>query len=192
MSWRIVTYRLGREQSRHRVAVWRELRQAGAVALQSATWAIPADVRFDEGLAKAESLVERGDGRALVFDVTRRDDTDAALEQLYTVEREAEWIEFCSECDKALVELRCELARETFTLVELDEEEHSLDRLRRWHCELRARDLFGAPSSSTAETQLKTCVGAARGVRRACLQGPRAAVTADPPRTSVAPVYGAG
>jgi len=187
-----VTYHFGSEQSRHRVAVWRELRRAGAVALQSATWAIPADDRFDEGLAKAVSPVERGDGRALVFDVARRDDTDAALEQLYTAEREAEWIEFCSECDKALVELRGELARETFTLAELDEEEDSLDRLRRWHRELRAKDLFGTPSSSTAETQLKTCVGAARKVRRTCLRGPRTAVTADPPRTSVAPGYAAG
>jgi hypothetical protein len=29
--WRVVTYRLAAEASRHRVAVWRELRRAGAV-----------------------------------------------------------------------------------------------------------------------------------------------------------------
>ncbi len=157
VSWRIVTYRLGREQSRHRVGVWRELRRLGAVALQSATWAIPIGDRFDEGLAKAVSLVERGDGQILVFDVAPSDASSTVLEQLYTAEREAEWTEFCSECDKALVELRGEFAKEKFTLAELDEEEQNLDRLRRWYRELRAKDIFGAPSSSPAELQLKGC-----------------------------------
>jgi hypothetical protein len=93
MPWRVVTYRLGRQQSRHRVGVWRELRRVGAVALQSATWAIPVGDHFDEGLAKAVSLVERGNGQILVFDVAPSGPSDVALEQLYTAEREAEWAE---------------------------------------------------------------------------------------------------
>lgn len=157
MQWRVVTYRLVGEQSRDRVGVWRELRRVGAVALQSATWAIPVGDRFDEGLAKAVNLVERGDGQILVFDVTPTDASLAALESLYTKDREAEWNEFCSECDKALIELRGEFTKEKFTLAELDEEEHNLDRLRRWYRELRAKDLFGAPSASSAEQQLKAC-----------------------------------
>ena len=157
MGWRILTYRLTAEQSKHRVGVWRELRRVGAVALQSATWAIPTGDRFDEGLAKAVSLVERGDGQALVFDVTASEKNVAALEQLYTDEREAEWVEFCSECDKAETELRGEFDKQKFTLAELDEEEQNLERLRRWYRELRAKDLFGAPSASPAERQLKDC-----------------------------------
>ena len=157
MGWRILTYRLTAEQSKHRVGVWRELRRVGAVALQSATWAIPTGDRFDEGLAKAVALVERGDGQALVFDVVSSEENVAALEQLYTDEREAEWVEFCSECDKAETELRGEFDKEKFTLAELDEEEHNLERLRRWYRELRAKDLFGAPSAAPAERQLKDC-----------------------------------
>lgn len=133
------------------------MRKVGAVALQSATWAIPDGDRFDEGLAKAVSLVERGDGQAFVFEVTPNDASLPALELLYTAEREAEWTEFCSECDKALAELRGEFAKEKFTLAELDEEEHNLDRLRRWYREIRGKDLFGAPSSASAEQQLKAC-----------------------------------
>ena len=109
------------------------------------------------GLAKAVSLVERAGGHILVFDITPSDTSSAALEELYTAEREAEWIEFCSECDKATVELRGEFTKEKFTLAELDEEEHNLDRLRRWYRELRAKDLFGAPSAAPAELQLKAC-----------------------------------
>jgi len=34
MAWRLITDRLPAEPSRHRVAVWRELRRLGAVTLQ--------------------------------------------------------------------------------------------------------------------------------------------------------------
>src|SRR5215831_17921439 len=37
VSWRVITYRLPAEPSRHRVAVWRELRRLGAVSLQQGT-----------------------------------------------------------------------------------------------------------------------------------------------------------
>jgi len=157
MSWRVVTYRLGRDASRHRVGVWRELRRVGALALQSATWAIPAGDRFDEGLAKAVRLVERAEGQILVFDVAPTDASRAALEALYTAEREAEWSEFCSECDKVLAELRARSVRECPTPAEFDEEEHNLDRLRRRFRELRSRDLFTAPSSGPAAQQLQCC-----------------------------------
>lgn len=155
MAWRVLTYRLSGDQSRHRVAVWRELRRVGAVALQSATWAIPTGDRFDRGLERAMALVNRSGGQALCFDVTASQDTLAAVEALYTAEREAEWVEFCSECDKAEAELRREIATEKFTLAELDEEEQSVDRLRRWYGELRAKDLFGAPCATASEERLK-------------------------------------
>ena len=129
----------------------------GAVALQSATWAIPSGPNFEEALARAVALVERGDGQPLLFDVTADEPTLHTLEALYTAEREAEWVEFCAECDKADAELRAEFAMEKFTLAELDEEEQNVDRLRRWYRELRGKDHFGAPSATTADARLKSC-----------------------------------
>ena len=40
-SWIVLAYRVPNEPSRHRVALWRELRRAGALSLQQATWALP-------------------------------------------------------------------------------------------------------------------------------------------------------
>lgn len=157
MAWRVLTYRLSGDQSRHRVGVWRELRRVGAVALQSATWAIPTGDRFDEGLDRAIQLVERSGGHALCFEVSASQDALATVESLYTAEREAEWVEFGSECDKAEAELHREIETEKFTLAELDEEEQNIDRLRRWYRELRAKDLFGAPSAAQGERRLKDC-----------------------------------
>lgn len=93
----------------------------------------------------------------MLFDVTPSEATSEALEELFTAEREAEWVEFISECDKAEAELHGEVEKEKFTLAELDEEEQNLDRLRRWYRQLRAKDLFGAPSASAAELRLKEC-----------------------------------
>lgn len=155
VGWRIITYRLSGEGSGHRVGIWRELRRRGAVSLQTATWAMPTGDQFDEGLDKAVALVRRSGGSVLVADVDPASQAVSELEALYNAERDAEWSEFVSECDKALAELASEVAKEKFTLAELDEEEHNLERLRRWYRELRAKDLYGAPGSATAEVKLK-------------------------------------
>lgn len=127
----------------------------GAVALQAATWAVPVGDGFDEGVAKAAQLVERADGQALVLDVDTDSQSLGDLEALYSADRDEEWAEFSAECGKAIAELANEVAKEKFTLAELDEEEHNVDRLRRWYRELRAKDLFGAPLAAVAETKLK-------------------------------------
>src|SRR5947209_13684921 len=99
--WLLLTYRLPAEPSRHRVAVWRELRKTGAISLQQAAWALPARGEFLEAVNRVVALVERAGGEALLFDATGRDEaTGARAEQLFTEAREAEWTEFLDECGK--------------------------------------------------------------------------------------------
>jgi len=155
-SWKLLTYRLPREPSRHRVAVWRELRRAGAIPLQQATWAVPATRIFLDAVDRAVVLVDRAGGEASAFDVSPEDEAgQARLEQLFTEAREAEWTEFLVECGRFEQEIDKEFRTEKFTPAELDEEEHSLDRLRRWFREIRSRDLFVAPSQEAAERRMK-------------------------------------
>ena len=81
----------------------------------------------------------------------------ARLETLFTDAREEEWTEFLAECDKFEAEIRREIRKRKFTAAELDEEEQNLERLRRWHRDLRAKDAFGAPSAESATLRLKEC-----------------------------------
>jgi ChrB-like protein len=156
MEWAIVTYRVPPEPSRHRVAIWRELRRAGAVPLQQATWALPLHPLTARSIERVLTLVERAEGDAYLFDAKPRDDAmAAALEEAFIEGREEEWHEFLRECDKFDDEIAKEIRTEKFTSAELDEEEQNLDRLRRWHRDLSARDVFGAPSSQEAELRLK-------------------------------------
>jgi flagellar biosynthesis regulator FlaF len=156
--WTVLAVRLPAEPSRHRVAVWRELRRVGALSLGQGVWALPATPAFEQGLERAVSLIERGDGDALLLQARGRGHAQAErLEALFTAGREEEWVEFIAECAKYEAELDRELAEEKFTLAELDEEEQSLERLRRWYRELKLRDLFAAPSAEPAERRLKQC-----------------------------------
>ena len=158
MEWIVVVVRLPTEPSRHRVAVWRELRRAGAVQLGPGSWALPALAVFAESVERVLELARRGEGEVISLAARGRDEASATgLEATYTEAREAEWAEFLSDCGKYLAELDKEIATEKYTLAELDEEEQSMERLRRWHRELSVRDVFGAPSAEAARAKLSEC-----------------------------------
>jgi hypothetical protein len=160
VSWRVITYRLPAEPSRHRVAVWRELRRLGALGLQQGTWAVPDGQPFGTGLAQVIEAIKAAGGQPVVLTVADEEASTVQLETLFTAQREAEWGEFLSDCGKYQAELAGEVTKGKLTLAELDEEEQSLDRLRRWYRTIRTRDLFGAPSAPVAERRLKECAEA--------------------------------
>jgi hypothetical protein len=160
VSWRVITYRLPAEPSRHRVAVWRELRRLGAVPLQQGTWAVPDGEPFEAGFVQVVEQINAAGGQPVVLAVADEQASMAQLETLFTAQREAEWGEFLSDCGKYETELAGEIAKGKLTLAELDEEEQSLDRLRRWYRTIRVRDLFGAPNAPLAERRLKECAEA--------------------------------
>lgn len=155
VSWRVITYRVPADPSRHRVAIWRELRRLGAVPLQQGTWAVPDGEPFDTGFAQVVDGIRVAGGEPVVLAVADDEASTAQLETLFTAQREAEWAEFVADCGKYEAELADEVAKGKLTLAELDEEEESLERLRRWYRAIRGRDLFGAPAAAAAEQRLK-------------------------------------
>ncbi|MCV7136172.1 chromate resistance protein ChrB [Mycobacterium hodleri] len=156
--WLVLVVRVPAEPTRHRVAVWRELRRVGAVSLGQGAWIVPDAPVFADGITRTIELADRGDGEVVVLTAAGRGETDAArLEALFTAERHDEWVEFLSDCAKFDAEITKEIRIRKFTLAELEEEEQSLERLRRWHRELTARDVFSASNAAEAGQQLKHC-----------------------------------
>lgn len=150
--------RVPAEPSRHRVAVWRELRRVGALSLGQGAWVVPDAPVFADGVARVIELAERGEGEVMVLDAAGRGERDAArLEALFTAERAEEWAEFLADCGKFDAEIDKEIRIGKFTMAELEEEEQSLERLRRWYRDIKARDVFGAPTAAEAGQQLKHC-----------------------------------
>jgi len=156
--WLIMLVKLPAEPSRHRVAVWRELRKVGALSLGQGTWAAPSVPAFTAGIARTTELVERAAGEIIFLHATGASAGDGArLEALFTAAREDDWAEFLSDCGKYEAELDKEIRIRKFTLAELEEEEQSLERLRRWHRDVKGRDVFGAPNADEATARLQHC-----------------------------------
>ncbi|MET7519320.1 Chromate resistance protein ChrB [Streptomyces sp. NPDC005480] len=156
--WVVLVLRLPSQPSRHRVAVWRELRRVGALSLGQGVWAVPEVPVFAAGVQRALELAERADGEAIVLRASGREAGDAArFQALFTAAREEDWAEFLADCGKYEAEIDKEIRTAKFTLAELEEEEQSLERLRRWHRDLKARDVFGAPGAAAAEQRLAEC-----------------------------------
>ena len=140
------------------MAVWRELRRSGAIPLGQAVWAIPDLPAARPLLERLMGLVEGANGTLLLLAAKGFGDGDASrLERLYAAAREEEWAEFTADCGKYLAELDKEERLGKYTLAELEEEEQSLDRLRRWYRELRSRDLLGIAATTDSATFLKRC-----------------------------------
>src|SRR5260370_14474794 len=116
MSWRLITYRLPAEPSRHRVAVWWELRRLGAVTLQQGTWALPGGEGFDAGFAQVVEAIKAAGGQQMVLAVADDQPSTAQLEELFTEHREAEWVEFLGDCGKYEAELAGEVVKGKLTL----------------------------------------------------------------------------
>lgn len=119
---------------------------------------VPDVPAFAGGITRTVELAQRGDGDVTVLTAVGRDEGDSSrLETMFTDQRTEEWAEFISECGKFDAEIDHEIRIRKFTMAELEEEEQSLERLRRWHRELAARDVFGAPTAQEATQQLKHC-----------------------------------
>ncbi|MDD7834019.1 Chromate resistance protein ChrB [Paenarthrobacter sp. AB444] len=161
--WLLILVQVPSQPSRHRVAVWRELRRIGAVPLSPGTWLLPAHPAFDEGLVRAGELVAKGGGTWTLVDAVPRQPGDVVFRAAYEAARQEEWAEFMADCRKFEAEIAKEIAQEKFTFAELEEEEQSLERLRRWFRELKSRDVLHLPLAGDAAEQLARCAAALEG-----------------------------
>ncbi|WP_460536372.1 Chromate resistance protein ChrB [Humibacter ginsengiterrae] len=158
VSWVLVFVQLPSEPSRHRVAVWRELRKGGAVPVSQGAWAMPAAPAFTSSLQRAEELAQAGGGVFAVIDASPRTQAgEALIADAFRSARLDEWNEFEADCGKYEEEIAREIAKQKFTFGELEEEEQSLDRLRRWYRDLKKRDILALPEADAAEERLRHC-----------------------------------
>lgn len=159
INWVLILPQIPSEPSRHRVGVWRQLRKAGAVPVSAGVWALPAGPAFQADLDRAGELCRRGGGTFAVIDASPRDQASAALiEDAFAAMRVDEWTEFISDCGKFEVKIAREIQKRKFTFAELEEEEQSLDRLRRWYRDLKRRDVLELPEAKAADARLRACV----------------------------------
>ncbi|TFD38345.1 chromate resistance protein ChrB [Cryobacterium sp. TMT1-19] len=160
-AWVLLTYRARRDPSRHRVAVWRQLKAAGALYLQDSVCALP---NRDEHRALFERLAAEildNDGTAVVLVAQGIDEhTERSIEDRFNAERGHDYAEITEQCEALLEEFRRETGRSRFSFAALEDTESNLDRLRRWLERVARRDFFDAPDGTHARDAIARCEAA--------------------------------
>jgi hypothetical protein len=154
--WFLLTYRLPADRSSARVAVWREVRRSGALQLQQSVIAFPDAEPFARAVARIRAAVDDVGGSVIAVRAEPLDAADdARLRSAWNEARGEEYGELISQCEKLVAEIDKEFRKQKFTLAELDEEEAELDKLKRWHERITARDVCGCDRAGDAEKSME-------------------------------------
>jgi hypothetical protein len=138
------------------VSVWREVRRSGALQLQQSVIVFPSGEPFARAVARIGAAVDQVGGSTLALCGEPVDAADdERLRLAWNDARADEYGELVSECEKLVAEIDKEFGKQKFTLAELDEEEAELDKLKRWHERIRARDVCGAEQAAEADAALE-------------------------------------
>ena len=141
--WVLLAYRLPREPSTPRIAVWRRLRRLGALQLVDGLVALPADARTREALEWLAEEVEQAGGDATVWLASPAASTDECALETRMAEAAAADYRAVVEASKAAA-ARAPAARR-----------RAAARLRRTLQQVRARDFFPPPERVAAESAVE-------------------------------------
>ncbi|WP_369055687.1 Chromate resistance protein ChrB [Kineococcus terrestris] len=148
--WVLLSYRVPREPSTARIAIWRKLKRCGAAQLGDGLVALPADARTREQFDwLAEEVVQAGGtaGVWLARPVTAAQ--ERALAQRMADARAEEYSALTTGAEQALTSTGAERAR-------------ALRRLRGQWREITRRDFFPPPQRGAAEAALRELSAAAQ------------------------------
>lgn len=152
----MLVYKLPPEPSRYRASVWRKLRAAGAVYLQSGVAALPDDPAGERTMRGVVGEIRGVGGTAHLFQGSSVGDREELYGAFHEA-RDAEYREVLGRCRDFHAELDKERGVGNLTFAELEENEEDLAKLDAWAGKIQARDRFGAPLYGEVERELKEC-----------------------------------
>jgi hypothetical protein len=155
--WLVLVYRVPSEPTRLRAAVWRRLKNLGAIYLQNSVAALPAGPQAERALrALRKEIAESMDGKAtLLSSGALVGGADLVAE--FNAARNDEYEEIVDRCQDFHLGLAKEVSANHFTYGELEENEEDLAKLRGWYEKVRARDALGASGARAVEAALDGC-----------------------------------
>ena len=155
--WLLLVYRLPREPSRHRVAVWRKLKALGALYLQDGAAALPEDAVTREQLEWLQLRVREAGGEATLWEATPNTVAEGKeLVEAFHASREEAYREIMESTHR--LRRKAALGGDRAGLLE------DLKKLEREFRAERRRDYFRAPLREEAARAL-------REARRILLEG---------------------
>ena len=154
-----LVYRMPAKPTAGRVAVWRSLKKAGAVYLQSSVCVVP-DV--DAMRTALEPVLARIDDSAGSYHLLPLSDLpaeeEAKLVQLFVDQTAKHYAEIVENCEVNFVkEIEFENFRQNYTYEEAEEIRMEFEKICTWFERVQERDWFGAPNAGEAREWLRRC-----------------------------------
>ncbi|WP_197722514.1 Chromate resistance protein ChrB [Cellulomonas fimi] len=170
--WILLSYRLPREPSTPRIALWRRLRRLGVAQVSDGLVALPSDARTREQLEwAADHVVDHGGEASLWTARPATDGQERALAEQMSSQRAQEYREVAGEARTALHDDPADARR-------------ALLRLRRRHREVARRDFFPPAARDEAAASLRALEAHVAG--RPATSGATATALARPGTTAAA------
>lgn len=153
--WVLLSYRLPREPSAPRVALWRRLRRLGVAQISDGLVALPADARTREQLEwTADDVVERGGAASVWLARPASAAQERELATTMATDRAAEYLELEAAAHQALTEPPAEQRK-------------ALVKLRRTLRDVTRRDFFPPDERERTLAALRRLAERAQGEDRA-------------------------
>jgi hypothetical protein len=152
MEWLLFTYWLPPEPSRKRVFIWRQLKKIGALSTEGGGWLLPKRELLLTNIADIARNVEEMGGTTNLYSVTYISETqEQRAIAKFQQERDREYSEIITECQKALKHIERERKVHRFNIEEIEELEGDLEKVKRWHCEALKRDFWEVAARNEVE-----------------------------------------
>lgn len=156
--WLLLLTQLPQSPSSTRVTVWRRMKAAGAVSLQSNAWVLPNSARHEEFFYEMRSFIQTLNGRAFILTAKGHDqESGTSVMEMFSMNIDRDYTEFLDGCRAFLGEIEKETGLKKFDFSELDELEEDQQKLTSWLRKIKARDFFGSPKGDSAAVLMAQC-----------------------------------
>jgi hypothetical protein len=152
----VLVYHVPSEPTRLRAAVWRRVKNLGAIYLQSSVAALPTSNAAERALRKLRNEIVDMSGTAILMSCDVLAGQADILAQFQSA-RNDEYEEIVDKCADFVAGIDKEYVDNHFSYAELEENEVDLVKLRSWLAKVRERDTFGADGLQQAVSCLAEC-----------------------------------
>jgi hypothetical protein len=156
--WLLLIYRLPTEPSAARTAVWRETKRLGAISLQHGVCLLPRSDTNHAAIDRLARRVEDYGGEATKLEtISPNEGWQTRTVARFNAARDEEYEEVVDEAERFREEVARERRKGKFTFAELEDEESSLERLRKYLAQVQVRDTLGAHGAVQAVAEVEEC-----------------------------------
>lgn len=152
----LLIYKIPSEPTRLRAAVWRKVKNIGALYLQNSVCILPDSKDSERHFRQLKLEIEEMGGESYLF----RSNSIGSKENiinLFNAARDEEYVEIIDKCKDFFKEIEKEISQKHFSYAELEENEEDLKKLQKWYEKVVARDVFGATRCSEAAEFIQRC-----------------------------------